>query len=64
MLLKEELRVTQLNKCQRRSELKFYGFFKLLLIRPLTLMKEISGEESRREPSEVLRSGWKLNSWS
>lgn len=64
MPLKEELRVTQLNKRQRRSELKFYGHFKLLLIRPLTLMKEISEEESGREPSAVLRSGWKLNSWS
>lgn len=63
MLRKEELRVRQLNKRQR-SELKFYGHFKLLLIRPLTLMKEISEEESGREPSAVLRSGWKLNSWS
>lgn len=62
--MKEELRVTGLNKGRGRSELKFCGYFKLLLIRPLTLMKEISGEESRREPSAVLRGGWKLNSWS
>lgn len=42
-LLKEKLRVIQMHKGQRRSELNIYVPLELLLFRPLTLMREISG---------------------
>lgn len=51
-----------LNRGEVGSELKIYVSFESLIIRWLTLIRELSGQGRRREPSAVLKSRLEMRS--